>query len=305
MYNRSMRKLCLALIFLFLFFLLPQSVSAHGSGPPFLKINNKFAQSNPYYQGGAVALSVAQDLPPETYLVNSPIHFVIDKSQLLFSPEIVNEVTFRWSFQERDTAYKYGDTIDYTYAKMGSYLVRIEAKIPGESYVLIDTVQINVLPNKTYTLPTSELTVGSNLKTKEPLVVVSKGQADPSTKITASVWDVGEGTDKLKAGSTLCFSVGSNYFTEVYHRVTDSNGFYTDTGFSLTSIDDKLQVNPAGYGVRPPIVRKYEDIVSFKDRFFGPCGSIPPVLCIIGGVMGLGIIGVFSFMVFSKRKRFV
>lgn len=303
MYNRSMKHSFFPLVAFLFFVCSVRAVSAHGSGPPFLKVNGMYAQSNPYYQGGAVSLPVAQDLPPAKYIVNEPIHFEIDKSQLLFTPDIIDDITFRWSFNDKEKQYMYGDTISYTYKKIGSYLVHIEAQMPGESYILIDTVQINVLPTKAYVLPTSSITVGSNLKSADPLVVVSKQTADTAASITGSAWDLGEGTNKLRTGSTVCFSIGSNYFTEVYHRVTDSNGFYEDSGFSITSIDGKLQVNPAGYGVRPPLVKKFDELVSFKDRLFGPCADTSFLLRGIGSIIGVGVVGSLVFVFLSKRKR--
>lgn len=163
MYNGIIYKFLISLlIVLFILFISSGKSNAHGAGPSFLKINGKYSQTNPYYRSGALSLDVSQDISLDKYLVNNQINFEIDTSQLLFSSNNIDKIEFRWNFIRDNKNYKYGKYITYTYSKIGSYIVNIEAKIPGESFIVINTVQINILPFLTYALPKSTITIGSN-----------------------------------------------------------------------------------------------------------------------------------------------
>src|SRR5258708_37297090 len=85
----------------FLFLAFPLVSFAHvGGGPPFVKVNDKYSPNDYYYQGPS-AITVPQDLAPETYLPNKQVTFTVDinklVNQLSITTEFINTLTFRWS----------------------------------------------------------------------------------------------------------------------------------------------------------------------------------------------------------------
>ncbi len=94
----SLGQLMTILFISFFFLSTSASVFAHeGDGPPFVKVNDIYAQTNPLFEGIPTekGLIIPQDIAPHTYLVNTPIHLVIDPVQLGLDPSTLNEVEFR------------------------------------------------------------------------------------------------------------------------------------------------------------------------------------------------------------------
>src|SRR3954467_836058 len=96
-----MLKVIITSFALVLFFFLPVTASAHlGNGPPFMKVNGKYSQTNPYNQGSST-LTMSWDSAPETYLVNKPITFAIDVPVLMTATTVpvsfAKNIQVRWS----------------------------------------------------------------------------------------------------------------------------------------------------------------------------------------------------------------
>jgi hypothetical protein len=233
-------KLFLFVALLFSFFLLPFSVFAHsGGGPPFLKINDKYAQTNPY-SGTLTLLHIPQDIPPEQYLVNKSITLSLDTDQLnkqtFISADLIDGLVFRWSLWEGDNfdkrvgEYKDGTEVSYAIKTPKSYLIKLEAKSPlDEDFIVLDTVQINILPNMSYHMPTASVFIGTQ-KNNESLFV-SQSKVNSKSTIKTYLWEVG---GKLQNGPSIKYTFNqlTPYDTRtVFHRVVDSNGFSTDIGF--------------------------------------------------------------------------
>ena len=132
-----------------------------GGGPPFLSINGKYADTNPFFSNDPT-INVPQDtnLYTNPIIVGEPIRFIIDTEKLLVPPDIAENTTYRWSFSEHSKEYQYGKTITYAYKKAGSFLIAIDAKPRGEAeFITIDTLQVNILPHKNYQIPKAILSV--------------------------------------------------------------------------------------------------------------------------------------------------
>lgn len=218
-------------------------VSAHvGGGPPFLEVNGVYAQTNLYFFNDP-GINIPQDYTGKTYLVNQPIELFIDVNQLLVPPEIAAKSTFRWTFAEGNTNYAFGVKQMHTYTKAGSYLLSLEVKAPGETqYTLIDTVQLDVLPNEHYQIPKASIAIATNHRNStKPLLFQSNYSVDSSTKLKAIIWGFGDGTTSLKQDTYHTYTNLQDYATfPVIFRVTDKNGLKGYAGVIVESIKGKL-----------------------------------------------------------------
>ena len=252
-----MKRVLIAFIIVFFFANSHVTVFAHlGGGPPFLKVNGKDADTNPLNQG-ASTFTIPWDLPPETYLVNIPVNFIVDVAELMKATtvpaELAKDIRFRWSiatgdnFENKQNESSTVNSLSKTFNKSGSYLVIIEAKLPKDSdFILIDTVQINIVPEQSYQLPYASVFLGTQYDDlKKNVFLLSDGGSDASTKIEKYLWDFGDG--KLLEGISVQrrFEKAETLGVEqIFHRVIDANGFIADIGFIAENKNDKLQFSP-------------------------------------------------------------
>lgn len=207
---------------------LSETANAHGSGPPFLLINDKYAQTNLYYLGDPVFKpGIPWDLAPDRYLVGKDIKFKIDATALLIPEDVVKKSTIRWKWGDETKDYFYGLETSHKYDKTGSYLLEIEAKAPGQGeFILFDSVQMDIVPSMDYKLPTAKIALlRGTFKKGESVKFISQTTSDSSTKIT-SQWffpDTKEFRDGVSADHTFADqSFGSDY---ALLQVKDDNGF--------------------------------------------------------------------------------
>ncbi len=111
-----MRKFILFTLILFIF---AKPVSAHTFGqPPFLKINEQYANLYPVPLTSLYNFDLPQDLAPETYLINQSISFELDKTRLTAPPNIVYKTKFDWYFAHGNHAQ--GIISQHTFSQIGS-----------------------------------------------------------------------------------------------------------------------------------------------------------------------------------------
>ena len=126
-----MVKLSVTTLLLFLFFFLPATASAHlGNGPPFMQVNGKYSQTNPYNQGSST-ITMSWDSAPETYVVNKPITFAVDIPVLMAATTVplsyAKDIQIRWTvaigdnFEKKETKFETGQSFTRTFTKPGSY----------------------------------------------------------------------------------------------------------------------------------------------------------------------------------------
>ncbi len=256
---RIMNAVISLLLFLASFLFLVAPVQAHmGGGPPFLKINDTYAQTNPYYQG-QLTLTIPQDNAPKSYLVGRPIQLAIDVNaltkQTTIPPEFARKLTFRWyvatgdNFDVVSKEYKYESAVTYTFPKPQSYLIIIEAKAPSDTdYITLDTVQLNVLPASSYKLPDVSVVVGTqHADPQKSVLLVSQTRFDQSVTSEKYLWDFNDG--KLSHGLRVerTFDAINDYgIGMIYHRVIDDKGFIADIGFTAEKVQGRLAFAPFG-----------------------------------------------------------
>lgn len=244
-----MNKLILTLLLLLTFFSYPIKSEAHIPGqPPFFRINGELTD---YYKIVSDYPSndflIPQDTSPKPFLVNEEITFEIDKSLLPFPEEVIEETTFTWDMGDQTTTEGYTHT--HRYKVPGTYLLTIQAdfgKFTSESGVqekYIQSLFVDVVSDPEFTLPKAEFKandkdfnnetnyIEANLSEE---VTLDAGPSVPSVggEITDYTWyfDTGE----IKEGQVVNVTFDSNpYLATPILRVTDSNGFITDTQITL------------------------------------------------------------------------
>ena len=242
---------CFVILFLLLL-VTPRSEAHVGGGPPFLKVNDKYAKTNPYFQGEA-AFNVTQDLAPEKYPVSIPVHLEVDTTQLLIPPDVAAHSTFRWTlatgdlFTDLSKSPKFGKAIDYTFPKVGSYLIILEAHAADETeFAVIDTIQLDIYKDSHYIFPKSAVNIflKSNADSN-PVTFISNATLDPSVKSVKDLWDLGDG--KLKTGRSVQADYsGGQPLSYMYHRIIDDHGFVNDMGIDVWDTKKKIEFHPFG-----------------------------------------------------------
>lgn len=274
------------------------TVFAHsGGGPPFLKINGQYAQTNKFYVGTS-SINVSQDTSPGQYLVNKPISFVIDLDKLLVPREIADKTTFRWTFSEGSKTFAYGKELSHTYTKPKSYLLSLEAKAPGETtYVLLDTVQLNIVPNASYHLPVLTFGVETDKRQSvKPVVFDSQVTQDKTSKNATVLWDFGDGQMSKGEKVSHTFPSGQTYVSNyVIARVTDNNGFHSDVGVIVQAIKGKLYFIDST-GVKNSISVKE----SYSSKETKTSGNT--ILVTVIGVIGIVVLLLISLAYFFNIK---
>lgn len=251
-YFMYMRKVLFLIVLVSVFLFLPQTAEGHIGLLPFLQVNGVYTQINPAYQRGAL-FRVAEDVGNTLYIVNSPLHMSVDVHRMPFSAAVAKEMVFRWSFYEGNNfleqrgAYFYGDQLSYTFDKSGSYLLRLEAKDPGgQSFSLIDTVLLNIIPYKGYVYPKVGVAVQSD--NSGHLLFVNKAVFDPSVRHSDYFWNFGganlEKGQALKKTSEDVRSLARN---GILSRVVDDHGLLADMWISQELFTRKLDFSGLGY----------------------------------------------------------
>lgn len=242
-----------------LFIFQPSPVFAHlGGGPPFLLVNGKFAQTNPYYQG-QITLNIPLDLAEESVMVGKPITFAVDipsiQKQTFMPPGFFSEVKFRWSYATGDNfgqsngSYKYGNSATYVFSHSGSYLITLEGQGPtDQAFVIIDTAQVDVVDSPSYVLPQVSVFAGLPSVDSKPVLFVANAKLDKSISSEHYLWDFNGG--KLQSGKTAQHTFAEDLKTMgiglVYLRVVDDKGFVKDIGFTIESNNGKPDVKQFG-----------------------------------------------------------
>lgn len=288
-----MRVCIYLLIIFFLIFSFTGNVKAHGSGPPFFKINGKYAQTNLLYLGiPEFRFPISQDnTPEEKYLVNKDIEFEIDTSQLLVPQEIVRKSTFRWTWEKDSKDYTYGTKQSHRYSKIGSKLITIEVKSPDiTEFVAINTVLIHVVPNDSYKLPKIEIVkIGNNQKLNQPVTFGAKVEEGTSS-IKSKIWFLDQNTYKENEDFPIYTYTQATFTNFVFLEAQDEQGFL---------IYDGVQVNSNEGTLRFIDLVEKEDIKSVER---GEVSREASVLPYIIGVGGFGLLSLGAILFLRRNK---
>lgn len=229
------------LIFLALFF--PNRVSAHSLGqPPFFKINGQYAG---FYDVISTSkfFDLPQDKAPQSYLPGSFLNFEIDTAALGMPIYTIRQAKFIWDFGDGITGE--GTYNIHKYTKSGAYILNIQAIYGEAEPALIESVLINILPNKDYQLPLARLSINnslvsdpfndsSNASFRNPINFSAEESLGPGT--LKFIWDFGDGTTG-STGSVIHKYADTTQVIFPILRAIDANGFYSDTYARLYNTD--------------------------------------------------------------------
>lgn len=290
-------KLLIFSFVLLLFFCLPIKISAHLAGqPPFFKVNGSYANFYPVPLTSLNDFNLPQDLPQsQNFLVGVPVSFELDTTQLPVPPEIVQKSKFYWDFGDGGKGNGLKNT--YTYTKVGSYILTIkvdDGTVPEAQ--LLESVLINVLPDKNYQLPQAVISV-NGLQSKDPLTdiltidMTKKIQFDASlskstSKIITYVWDFGDTSEDHTQNPIHTYQrINDQNF--VVLRVRNSDGFLADTFVEMKNGKDYQNPTTTSNLVSQAQSQKTDQGL-----------NIPNLLKYIGiGILGLVVIlGIFKLI---------
>lgn len=253
-----MRKFTVIIISV-LFFLWPVAsclspASAHSFGqPPFLRINNEYANLYPVPLTSLYNFDLPQDLAPQNYLLNQSINFELDKSRLPAPPDIVAKTKFDWDFT--DGTHAQGLINQHKFQKIGSYIMKIYADdgtTPKPQ--IIESVLVNILPaspaggpNDNYQLPQAKILMNSK-SSKDPLTDILEadfknnlsldGSKSASSNSLEYFWDFGD--QKSASGVNQIHQYPAD-LSQVFVvlRIKDQNGFISDTFVEIQNSQNK------------------------------------------------------------------
>jgi hypothetical protein len=263
-------------ILLFIFLLLPSfayfllfnsPVSAHLLGqPPFFKVNGVYSIFYSVQSYSAYGDTLPpQDFSPGRYVVNEPVSFELEKSQLttIIPSEIVEKTKFVWDFG--DGTKGTGFTNSHSYAKQGSYILTIYADTTGfEKGVepqLLQSVFFDILPDKNYQTPTAVIKVNGNViekdattnvtqdvfavNIKHPITFDASDSSARSSKIVKYIWDFGDG--EKAEGITVAHTYTKSFdFISPSLRVVDERGFLSEVSVGLKTGEDDTAPQSTG-----------------------------------------------------------
>ncbi len=228
-------------------------VRAHGSGPPYVKINGDYALSNPILNiAQPTKFTVGADVASASgYLIGKPIAFSIDEqffpnpylqAQNPFGLPVTNapdvpKALFRWDFKD-GSALTEGTSVTHIFTKPGTYVVDLQVKFAGktEEYSTVNTIQMDVLPTQSYTRPQARIRVNdTTIENQErdtadikPAVPVSFDASNSVGSVVKYEWDFGDGKGSQEKVTTHRYS-RDEYFPVAVLRVTDENNIAADT----------------------------------------------------------------------------
>lgn len=236
------QKIIIWIIFLSVLFFGSSSVSAHLSGPPYVKVDGIYAQTNPILTyTSPIAMTLGSDLATSSaYVVNRPILFEIDEQYFpnpyLASPEKIT-VQYRWDFGDGSQKLE-GKNVSHIYAKSGTYVIDLEVLYKGKvtEFTSVNQVQINILPYEGYALPSAIITVNGHTVTEPTKDIIeirgNRSIAFDASKSTGEIvsytWDF---SDEQKGNGKIIKHAykHSDYFPMFpVLRVTDKNGLSAD-----------------------------------------------------------------------------
>lgn len=274
----------------------PKNVNSHaGHGPPAIKVNGQLVQTPNPYNFTTTKIPIAGEFAPENYLVDKEISFEIDKSLLVYTPEVISQAEFRWNLGEEKNKYLSGYSHKYTYTKTGSYVITVEVSTDKTNYSLFASFQVNIVPEVGYKLPIAKIaTVGKNYKTGKPITFQAQPETDPSTSVKSYFWELELGTDKTSdkpAVSRVFEQQGElGLFDAVFLRITDKNGLFADTYVEARIVDESLTISlPYGAEGQVPVIAESNE--KYKTLPF-----------IVGFFVLVAIITGFGFYRFNKKK---
>ena len=232
--------------FALLLALFPTQTSAHTiNQPPFVYTDGVATGYYPVGYSSLPDLKLPQDSIGKTVVVGDTVAFHIDTAVLPVLPEVLPTLIFHWDFGDGTEAT--GADTNHTYTKSGPFILTMTSQetTNSEKPQVLDTILVNVLPSKGYTLPTAVITINGQQSTNfisdilkadfanKVTLEATRSKAGTSS-IKSYTWDLGD--QQLAYGSTVIHSFNPIIsIDEPVLRVTDSRGFYSDAIVQLAN----------------------------------------------------------------------
>lgn len=229
------RVILLILLLLLVFTSGISNVNAHmGSGPPFIKVNDEYAQTSPLIIGFPDSkLGIAQDSIKENPVTGSAIRFSLETDKLAMDSDLQKSAVYHWTWGDGSPS-SVGTNLTHTYTKDGSYLIIVNMTLPQQdSSIVLDTIQINSVPTKNYIVPKPHIELPDIVEINKPLRLNYSIIKQKETAISEQIWklDNGEYSNEKSPVHTYKSPDSTNI---IILRVKDTNGFM---GFASVALD--------------------------------------------------------------------
>jgi len=249
------KQIWILITILCIIIVVPIRARAHLAGqPPFFKINSTYSGYYPVPISSVPDLAMPQDIAPANYLVNESIDFEIDAKALGVPQAVVDKSVFSWEYGDGQKAT--GLKNSHSYTKMGSYVLLIYVSytdLPAPQ--LLQTVLLNILPDKNYQLPQAIIKV-NNQRVKDPIVdtlefsfkkplTFDAQTSEPQSQIISYFWDFGDAKSSTEVVVDHKYSEALGGIVYPVLRIKDRNGFQSDA-FVQINRNENTQVNKSG-----------------------------------------------------------
>ena len=254
-----MKYIVLIFFFLLAAFVVPYPIYAHALGlPPFFKINGTIAISSPLQTVRTIqsGFESAQDVAHTAFMVGEPILFNIDTNilQSAYPADIFKKMEYDWDFGDSNIGT--GEKNVHFYSKPGSYILSVNANYGDDviSQEPIESVVLNILPDKNYKLPKAKIKInGKTLKDplkdshsfdlQQELTFDASGSIAPSSKIVEYIWDFGDGTTSNEPITVHRYSKAYSYITPTL-RIRDEQNLLSYAFADIITFNDKSKAAP-------------------------------------------------------------
>lgn len=234
-------KIFLLVLALLLF---PSSAFAHVSNESVFTVNGKPADVNKSQElrENLFNLPPDSDQAPENYLIHETLTFETETAHLAFDQKTIENTNYSWNFGDgtKEITQKGATTYSHAYEKIGTFNLRVYADYDGKGKRLVQSLLLNILPDASYILPQAAILIDNNL-IKTPSLDIALGDThvfkaatitSPTSRIVSYEWDFDDGTTNNKESTEHKFQL-PQYSAAVALRITDENGFYSDTVVNL------------------------------------------------------------------------
>jgi len=257
--------------------------SAHGKGPPFVKLNGNYLNTNPIVNAMGLGFApegsiiLGSDSTSSAYLVNQELTFEIDEQFFpnpyqTFSPfgmpkdQPVITAVYQWNFADGSQPSE-GQTVKHAYTKPGTYIIDLKVKYPEKNpdFVSVNTMQIDIVPTKDYARPVAKIIVEGTAVVDpmrdtvevKPSTPIAFDASKSTGKIVKYQWDFGDEKSSDKKIAKHRYG-RDEYFPVPILRVTDESGLISD---AYVMID-------LPFGGNNPVQKIWYAIYDFITRLF-------------------------------------
>jgi hypothetical protein len=217
--------------------------------PPYFKINDDFVGYYDVVSKSSDTVDIALDKPPRNYLVGENIQFSFAMEHFPIPERLRIPERIFWDFG--DGTKTTGLQAEHSYTKPRSYLLKVTFLNEANKIELLDSVMLQILPDKNYRLPKPYIAVNGIVRSNSLTDVLSVSFTKPikfdaslseqgSSKIATYFWDFGDGKTSDKTVTYHSYEKSAKMFFP-FLRLIDENGFIVD---SFVQLNNDYYPNP-------------------------------------------------------------